>query len=420
MQNETIIIIGGGIAGLTAALELADHYSVIILEANNRMGGRIDSQEDAGFSKIIETGPEFIHGHLKNTLHLLKKAGIPYAEVEGKMLRRENGKWKKQEEMIAGWDELLRKMKEIGEDMTLGEFLQQFYSGEENTSFRRQVVRYAEGFDLADIQEVSVRSLYGEWSDEEETNYRIPGGYGSLIRFLEVECTRKRCILRTGQLVRQVDWEKGNARVYTSTGEQYDAGKLIVTIPIGVLQQVAGKASVNFTPALDEYIDAARKIGMGSVIKIIIEFREAFWPKGTGFLLSDESFPTWWTQWPDPVPLLTGWMGGAAVEQWTGQEEGVIYRKALQSLANIFDLSVADVEASVTCFKIFDWKQNEYSLGAYTYATLHSHEARKRLNTPVAGTIFFAGEGLYGGASPGTVEAAIIQAKETAGRLMKS
>ena len=49
MADKTILIIGAGIAGLTAALTLADRgYSATIYEADKRVGGRIRSERGEG------------------------------------------------------------------------------------------------------------------------------------------------------------------------------------------------------------------------------------------------------------------------------------------------------------------------------------------------------------------------------------
>ncbi len=86
MNKYHIGIAGAGIAGLIAGRELlrAGH-AVSIFEARPRTGGRIQSLEVDGY--VVETGPEFIHGKLKETLSLLKEYGIPYVPIEGIMYR---------------------------------------------------------------------------------------------------------------------------------------------------------------------------------------------------------------------------------------------------------------------------------------------------------------------------------------------
>src|ERR1700754_1607011 len=113
-MNQHILIVGAGAAGLMAARELsAAGHAVTILEADNRIGGRMQTLTGTGFSKPIEAGAEFIHGKLPLTLQLLDEAGIKYAPIEGKMLRIQNGKWIAQEEFTVGWDELMEHLQQL-------------------------------------------------------------------------------------------------------------------------------------------------------------------------------------------------------------------------------------------------------------------------------------------------------------------
>src|SRR3954469_12566265 len=121
MKEQHVIIIGGGAAGLTAARLVSSKAKVTIIESRDRLGGRIrtDLLPDA----VIEAGAEFIHGHLPLTLALLKEAGAEHVPVKGRMYRKERGQWKEQEDIMEGWDELIKKMKDQEEDLTMQQFL---------------------------------------------------------------------------------------------------------------------------------------------------------------------------------------------------------------------------------------------------------------------------------------------------------
>ena len=56
-------------------------------------------------------------------------------------------------------------------------------------------------------------------------------------------------------------------------------------------------------------------------------------------------------------------------------------------------------------------------MGAYSYATVETEAAKKLMTTPLANTIFFAGEALYSGNHPGTVEAALVSALDAVAAL---
>jgi monoamine oxidase len=187
---------------------------------------------------------------------------------------------------------------------------------------------------------------------------------------------------------------------------------------LGILQHAAARASINFTPPLDNITKAAAQIGYGTVVKVILLFKERFWPADAGFIFSDEIIPTWWTQLPDTTFLLTGWAGGPKAELLSKEDDTVILKKALLSLSNIFNITVDDLQTKLQWAEIFDWQKNEYAMGAYSYATVQTCDALKQLTTSVDDTIFFCGEGLYTGSCPGTVEAAIIVAKKTAAKLI--
>jgi monoamine oxidase len=295
-------------------------------------------------------------------------------------------------------------MGKLEDDMTLLEFLETHYAAAEYKELRGEITRYVQGFDLANPSKVSVKYLHKEWTNEDETNFRIDQGYDALISFMA-----KGLNIITGSPVKSINWENGKVLVQTANGQSYSAQKIIITTSIGVLQQ----GSIHFTPAIDDYINAASHIGWGSVIKVVLEFKEAFWKKDTGFILSKEKVPTWWTQSPNTAPVLTGWLGGPPAENYKQVSEEEILQTALQSLSAIFQ---RELPALVSSY-ISNWVQDPAISGSYSYDTPLSENARKVLNTPLENTIYFAGEALYDGKHPGTVEAALISGKEAAQKI---
>ena len=114
MNNNEVIIIGAGAAGLMAAKVLSQKkISVCILEARHRIGGRVYTISQPGFSKPIEASAEFIHGTLPLTTALLKKTGIEYFKVSGELWQIKNGELKKREDFIEHSDILEKKLKNL-------------------------------------------------------------------------------------------------------------------------------------------------------------------------------------------------------------------------------------------------------------------------------------------------------------------
>jgi monoamine oxidase len=416
-MQHSILIIGAGASGLMAARKLTSAgHSVTVLEASDRLGGRIHTMQPPGFTQPIEAGAEFMHGKLPLTMQLLKEAGLPYEPVKGKMIRVKNGQWSTQEDFTLGWDKLMHRMGQLQTDMTLADFLQQYFSDEKYGALRNSVQRFAEGFDVADIHQVSVLGLRNEWMHEQDEQYRIPGGYGQLIEYLHHASTANGCHIHTSCLVKLLRWSPGRVEAITSHGRVFTGQKAIITLPLGVLQAPPDHSTaVTFEPAIDAQLRAIEQIGYGAVVKVILQFAEPFWleyEKDTGFLLSEETIPTWWTQSPDSSTLLTGWLGGPSTARFNDTPEETILQQAVQSLASIYSLTADKIKALITASHVARWQTNPYCLGAYNYSKLFTTDARRLLNAPVQDTVYFAGEALYDGESNGTVEAALVSGLE--------
>jgi len=418
---DSILIIGAGAAGLMAARELSSNeQNVTILEASNRIGGRIYTFHDDVFVKPVEAGAEFIHGNLHLTKQLLGEANIPVKKVKGEMLHIENGEQKKQNESNAGWGELTKRMQQLKEDMTVADFLKKYFSDEKYFSLRRSVQGFVEGFDLADISSASVFALRSEWIHEGE-QFRIEGGYQQLVHHLLNVCMANGCTIHTSCIAKEIHWKKNEVKIVTADNRSFKCNKVIITVPLGVLQaELNYDASITFAPSIYDFFQAAKLIGYGTVIKILLQFNESFWNKGTGFILSNESIPTWWTQSPDAYPLLTGWLSGSKAKTLPNTNTQSIFDESLRSLSSIFNIENQALRERLTAWKIVDWSSDPFSLGGYSFDQLETATAKKILNLPIKETIFFAGEALYDGESPGTVEAALVSGREVAEKVMAS
>jgi len=422
---HSVIVIGGGSAGLMIAYELSKHkVQVTVLEAKSRLGGRIHTLKDTLFSQPIETGAEFIHGDLPVTLGLLKEAGIKYHVINDKMFRLEKGKLKKQQGFTEDWNVLMKQMASIKEDMSLGDFLKRYFHEDKYAELRESAKNFAGGFDLADVDTASVEALCREWSEGMGDQYRIDGGYKKLVDYLEAQCKNNGCNFSTGCCAKKISWKKHELNILTMCSRIYKGDRVILTVPVSVLQADTDSENyIEFEPSIPEHIHAAKEIGFGGVIKIILEFNERFWKEkksDAGFIFTNEQVPTWWTQLPANNSILTGWLGGDkanSLKDNTGQE---ILQIALQSLSNAFGIPVEDLKSQLKASKIANWCKEADINGGYSFNTVKSAEAKKILREPVDDTIFFTGEALFEGTPGGTVEAALSSAKKTAQKVLKT
>jgi len=406
-----VIIIGAGAAGLSAMRDLAKAgYHVCMLEAAGIAGGRICTIKE-GFENFVEAGAEFIHGKLPFTFQLLKEAGLSYEVVEGKMIGVQQGQWQS-EEHYDHWDEFMQKLGKLKTDVTILQFLEENFSKPEHIHLRQAVQRFSEGFDLADISKASILSIKDEWKDIEKKQYRIKGGYIQIIDHLVNSCRQLNTEIYFNTCVNKIDHEEGNVTLHTVDNKKFHANKLIITVSAGVLQS----GTIQFKPALTDHAVAIQGLGFGAVIKFLLEFKTCFWKEfddETGFLLTDEEIPTWWTQLPAESNLLTGWLGGPNATKKIFEPASLL-QTALLSLSSIFRIPPAMLQEELTTYKIINWLNQPFIKGGYSYNTLHSDQAIKILSLPVENTIYFAGEAISKSESQGTVESALQSGYDTA------
>lgn len=415
-MSHSIVIVGAGAAGLMAACKLSEQgHQVTVVEARDRIGGRIHTLQE-GFSSPVEAGAEFIHGELPLTQQLLTKAGAAATPMSGRPYQVYNGEISQEEPFDSQWNMLMAALAGLQSDTDIATFLNEHFPREQYEDLHHTVFGFVEGYDAADAHKASAFALRGEWSESEEaTQYHIPGGYVRIIRYLFDEITKAGGKIILSSPVKEVRWATGRATVITTRDLTLEAEKVIVTIPLGVLQH----GDIRFVPAIKN-LAAVNDIGFGGIVKFLFEFKHAFWEdhaarkmKKAGFIFSDAFVPTWWTQLPDKMPLLTGWLGGPKTSSISHRQED-LFEEALKSLAYIFNYPEKNIRDEIRAWHIADWVTDPYSRGAYGYAMVKTPEARVRLSTPIADTIYFAGEALYEGTAMGTVEAALTSGETVA------
>jgi monoamine oxidase len=434
MEHEFhIIIIGAGIAGLMAARELsAKGKKVAVIEAGGRIGGRINTITPGGFSQPIEEGAEFIHGDLPFTLQLLKEAGIEYTEVDGKIFQHKDGKVCEQEDFVFGDEKLVNAISELAVDMPVYDFLQLHFGSEQYKEMRRSVRGFIEGYEAADTKDASVLAIKHDLELGDETQYRVRGGYTTLINYLHEQCLKQGCSFHFSEQAKEVLWDEAKVKLKTATAS-YTASKLLVTAPIGILREEPGSdAAIKFEPFLTGKFTAVKQHGCGLVVKIFLEFTTAFWQTEETkqrinadlaemmFLLSEQEIPTWWTQFPASSNLLTGWLGGPKAKEFKTLSDEAILEKALQSLATVFKCTPLELKGQLKAWHVANWQNHPYTKCAYSYTTVNSSMAVHELSTPEKGTVFFAGEAVYAGSSTGTVEAALVSAANSVKEILNS
>jgi monoamine oxidase len=418
MKTFDVIIVGAGAAGLAAARILSGQgKSLCIVEARDRIGGRIHTLK-GGFTEPVEAGAEFMHGELPLTKALMKEAGVTYRSGEGRSWTILNGKIF-EDRFEDDWGEVIKQLHQLQHDMTIGAFLEKFFSEPKYNSLKESVTGFVQGYDAADVNKASALALREEWESGDVEGFRPVGGYSPLMDFLLSDIKKNKGVLRLSTVVEEISWKPGRVDVRCHGNETIVAPKVLTTVPVSVLK--AGK--VKFNPPLPEHERALDGLEVGDVIKFLVEFKDQIWNNNTrtefrhlddlNFIFSDAFVPTWWTQNPSNTPLLTGWLAGPIVRT-IKKDNAALAEDSIKALAYLFDCGVDRLRKEIRSLEVFNWAVDPFSLGGYAYKTLDTAAAIEVFSKPVSGTIYFAGEALNRGPNMGTVEAALESGTEAA------
>jgi monoamine oxidase len=424
MQAD-IIIVGAGAAGLMAAAALAaGGKQVLVLEERDRIGGRVQTIHESSFTQPVETGAEFVHGNLELTQQLLKEADLKTHHAAGSVWRSSNGRLFLQDDFIEEADALIKALQSQEEEQSVGDFLETHFNAKQYEGLKKSVQGYIEGYDAGKLDRASVLAMKQEWEQEEAPQYRVEEGYTKLLQFLYDKSLANSAHYQFDTQVTNIAWAFEKVVVTTNTGDKFTVRKIIVTVPVPFLQTTTEAASISFQPELPQHRAAFANLGYGSVIKILLQFKTAFWRtdfnlNDLSFLFSDETIPTWWTQHPQQTSLLTGWCAGPAADALKYESDSQLFQTAMQSLAHIFNLPIHELENNLTAWKVCNWAADPFTSGGYSYVTTTTKEALRILLQPVENTIYFAGEALYDDINVGTVEAALQSGKKVAQQVLQ-
>jgi len=441
-KEPDVIVVGAGIAGLTAAAKLGGSgLSVLLLEARDRVGGRIWTQRSPTHDVPIEFGAEFIHGLPPEIWQPLQSANARITEVQG-------DSWCRDAQLCPcdffdPVDNILKKMDDREPDESFLQFLERTVPDADDSKKRKvklHALNYVSGFNAADPALVGVhwlvKSMRAEEIIEGHRAFRSLNGYEDLIAIVKAQLDKSTVSLFTRTVVESIDWRLGHAKITTNSSSGtsiFSSARVLLTLPLGVLQaSVKGTGGVRFTPSLPKTKNwALDRLEMGKVMRLVLKFRDRFWARispmrnektlaSMGFLFSqDDWFPTWWTGMPAESPIITGWAPFRCAEQLSGKDRNFVVNRGIETLAQLLSVSVDLVAPLLEEAYFHDWQTDPFSLGAYSYGKVQSDGAQQALGAPLENTLFFAGEATDTGGHNGTVHGAIASGRRAADEILK-
>lgn len=436
MSDRTgVLVLGAGFAGLACASALRRaRVDVRVLEARDRVGGRVWTLRDFADGAPIEAGAMMIHGrhaavHRWASEFRLSTRLVPMLRggriFDGGRLRSTLGFALGGLDRIRTVLEMQRSLPRAierydGPDVTLAEFLVRRRASPRAARFVATMYGSING---ADPGELSVRGLAEEAL---VSSFGLPWRNYQVLEGIQTIADRRARELGDdillGRRVERVEWSPDGVRVHASGPEGpevHAARAAVVALPLGVLK--AG--DVAFDPGLpEEKRQTIDVLGYGDVNKVLLVFDEAARATVLGkavFLAKEEGdwyFLPYAGRRTGPV-VIEGFLGGSRARAVAGRPESEVVREVLDVLSAM--VPGFDFRRHLRAARFIDWTSDPFSRGGYSFPSLGGGlEARRRLAAPLAGVLFFAGEATHAGGEHATIHGAIDSGERAAGEVL--
>ena len=416
------MVIGAGLAGLSAARALVDHgLEVTVLEARERIGGRIWTSR-LWADVPLDMGASWIHGVKGNPLTALAdEAGAKRRRTsyDAAILLEGAGGEVDLEEDLAAAEALIaaaRPRADKGDaDVTLKAAILAHPGWARQDARGRRILRFQ-------VNGTVEQEYGGSWDAVSAWHFDagdefgggdvlFPGGYGQITDHLA-----RGLDIRLGKVVSEIAPEGAGVAVTLADGSRESADHVVLTVPLGVLRSGAIRFGA---PLAASRTAAIAALGMGLLNKCWLRFDRMAWPDDVDWIEwlgpRDGEWQEWLSLAPQGQPVLLGFHAADQARAKESMSDAQLVAEAHEALKAMFgNRFPAPMGAQVT-----RWAQDRFALGSYSFNALGTTpRTRKKLaGADWEGRILFAGEACSADHF-GTAHGAVLSGRQAAALLL--
>jgi monoamine oxidase len=389
-NGKKVIVVGAGISGLIAAKMLkVDGFEVKVLEAQDRVGGRLRTDRSLGVA--FDEGASWIHGTNGNPITpLAQEAGMTTAFTDDESILAYNlgGNLITDANFAdteAEFYDILDTLMNSGSlNQSFETVFNNLYPNYANNRLWKFFLSTYMTFDRGDLDKTS--SLYYNEGEEFGGEERIStNGYDKIPTFLAQGLD-----VQLNQRVTKIDYSGEKVKI-THNGSVSKADYIIVTVPLGVL-----KANViEFSPALPAAKQTAiQKVGVNCVNKFLLTWDTAFWDNEQYICYTPEARDkfNYFVNVKKFHPTVNALMTFAYAD-YARQTETMTDQQVIDDImAHLRDIYGSNIPAPTNMLRT-KWQTNENAFGAYSYTAVETEMRHfADLAEAINNKVFFAGE----------------------------
>ena len=399
-NKKSILVIGAGMAGITAARLLQDSgHQVTVLEGRERLGGRIHTKQFG--NSLIDLGAAWIHGDSPDNplITLAKKYELNtlatnwdetwFYQVHGGVIGDEDF-----ERIIEKADQLVSSIHRAQENArnneSIEETVNRLLNSLDEPVLIKRGVRWWLSSEIEGVSATNYKNLSLRYWDEDEAfegdDLLIAEGYGALVKRMAEGIN-----IQLNHTVQAITHTNAGVTASGSWGS-IDADQAIVTVPLGVLKA----QTIQFVPPLPaDKFASINRLSMGLLNKIILTFNKPFWPAEAHRLgLLTDNLEERIEYFPVPPGGKSGILVGLAYGDFAMKLEQMdktqVINKAIDQLQQMEpNISVDDViDVHIT-----RWASDPLAQGAYIHIPPNGTMSDcENLSKSISERLFFAGE----------------------------
>ena len=399
--GERILVVGAGIAGLAAARSLQQKgYDVQVLEARNRLGGRIWTSSQ-WTDAPMDLGASWIHGVTGNPITRLAqtiRARTAATSYDSALTWNTNGKLltasqeARLETLQDKVESILSRAQDQDPDQSVRSVVQAGLGWDSLSAADKRWVNFILNGTLEQEYAGSTEKLSTHWFDDGDEfdggDVLFLDGYQGIIQYLAQGIP-----VALGEQVTAVQLESNQVVVQTNNST-WQADRVVITLPLGVLKAGA----VKFTPELPTAKQRAiAALGMGVLNKCYLRFPKVFWRSDVDWLEYIPEQRGQWVEWvsfarPTGLPILLGFNAAEQGRSLETLTDAQTVASAMQTLRRMFGNAIPEP----TSYQITRWASDPFALGSYSFNALGSTpRMRDQLREPVSNRLYFAGEATH-------------------------